>query len=70
MSSQPGEGRREAARLEAFSDGVMAVIITIMAPAAIPSANPGRRAMNTSWWPAVASHEASPDWRAASTRRQ
>jgi uncharacterized membrane protein len=31
MSSQPGEGRREAARLEAFSDGVMAVIITIMA---------------------------------------
>ncbi len=26
-----GEGRREAARLEAFSDGVMAVIITIMA---------------------------------------
>jgi DMSO/TMAO reductase YedYZ heme-binding membrane subunit len=68
MSSQPGEGRREAARLEAFSDGVMAVII--MAPAAIPSANPARRGMNTSWWPAVASHEASPDWRAASTRRQ
>ena len=31
MSNQPGEGRREAARLEAFSDGVMAVIITIMA---------------------------------------
>jgi uncharacterized membrane protein len=31
MSSQPGGGRREAARLEAFSDGVMAVIITIMA---------------------------------------
>ena len=31
MSTQPGEGRREAARLEAFSDGVMAVIITIMA---------------------------------------
>jgi uncharacterized membrane protein len=31
MSYQPGEGRREAARLEAFSDGVMAVIITIMA---------------------------------------
>ena len=31
MSSQPGEGRHEAARLEAFSDGVMAVIITIMA---------------------------------------
>ena len=26
-----GEGRREAARLEAFSDGVMAVIITLMA---------------------------------------
>jgi uncharacterized membrane protein len=26
-----GEGKREAARLEAFSDGVMAVIITIMA---------------------------------------
>src|SRR5215470_12644713 len=31
MSNQTGEGRREAARLEAFSDGVMAVIITIMA---------------------------------------
>jgi uncharacterized membrane protein len=31
MSSQPGEGRREETRLEAFSDGVMAVIITIMA---------------------------------------
>jgi uncharacterized membrane protein len=31
MSDQTGEGRREAARLEAFSDGVMAVIITIMA---------------------------------------
>jgi uncharacterized membrane protein len=31
MSSGPAEGRREAARLEAFSDGVMAVIITIMA---------------------------------------
>ncbi|HET9052423.1 MAG TPA: TMEM175 family protein [Candidatus Dormibacteraeota bacterium] len=31
MSSPPGEGRREAARLEAFSDGVMAVVITIMA---------------------------------------
>ena len=31
MSNQPGGGRREAARLEAFSDGVMAVIITIMA---------------------------------------
>jgi uncharacterized membrane protein len=29
--SNGGEGRREAARLEAFSDGVMAVIITIMA---------------------------------------
>ena len=31
MSEERGEGRREAARLEAFSDGVMAVIITIMA---------------------------------------
>ena len=31
MTSPSGEGRREAARLEAFSDGVMAVIITIMA---------------------------------------
>jgi uncharacterized membrane protein len=31
MSIQRGEGEREAARLEAFSDGVMAVIITIMA---------------------------------------
>jgi hypothetical protein len=31
VSSQSGEGRREAARLEAFSDGVTAVIITIMA---------------------------------------
>ena len=31
MSIPPGEGRREAARLEAFSDGVMAVVITIMA---------------------------------------
>src|SRR6516162_5044096 len=31
MSTQPGEGRREAARVEAFSDGVMAVVITIMA---------------------------------------
>ena len=32
MSGDPGgEGRRESARLEAFSDGVMAVIITIMA---------------------------------------
>jgi hypothetical protein len=31
MSNQSGEVRREAARLEAFSDGVMAVIITIMA---------------------------------------
>ena len=31
MSSPLSEGRREAARLEAFSDGVMAVIITIMA---------------------------------------
>jgi uncharacterized membrane protein len=31
MSNQPGERRHEAARLEAFSDGVMAVIITIMA---------------------------------------
>jgi uncharacterized membrane protein len=31
MSSHSGEDRREAARLEAFSDGVMAVIITIMA---------------------------------------
>ena len=31
MSNETGEGRREAARLEAFSDGVMAVIITIMA---------------------------------------
>jgi uncharacterized membrane protein len=28
---QRGEGKREAGRLEAFSDGVMAVIITIMA---------------------------------------
>ena len=31
MTPPAGEGRREAARLEAFSDGVMAVIITIMA---------------------------------------
>jgi uncharacterized membrane protein len=31
MTVPAGEGRREAARLEAFSDGVMAVIITIMA---------------------------------------
>jgi len=31
VSEERGEGRREAARLEAFSDGVMAVIITIMA---------------------------------------
>jgi len=31
MSQERGEGRREAGRLEAFSDGVMAVIITIMA---------------------------------------
>ncbi len=31
MSAPHPEGRREAARLEAFSDGVMAVIITIMA---------------------------------------
>jgi uncharacterized membrane protein len=31
MSIPPAEGRREAARLEAFSDGVMAVVITIMA---------------------------------------
>ena len=31
MTSRAGEGRREAARLESFSDGVMAVIITIMA---------------------------------------
>src|SRR5215472_16041708 len=32
MSGDPGgEGRRESARLEAFSDGVMAIIITIMA---------------------------------------
>jgi len=31
MGEERGEGRREAARLEAFSDGVMAVIITIMA---------------------------------------
>lgn len=31
MTEERGEGRREAARLEAFSDGVMAVIITIMA---------------------------------------
>jgi uncharacterized membrane protein len=30
-SDRGGEGRRESARLEAFSDGVMAVIITIMA---------------------------------------
>lgn len=38
----PGEGRREAARLEAFSDGVMAVIITIMAfGLAVPA--------NTTW---------------------
>ena len=31
MTVPAGEGQREAARLEAFSDGVMAVIITIMA---------------------------------------
>ena len=31
MRVPAGEGRREAGRLEAFSDGVMAVIITIMA---------------------------------------
>ncbi len=31
MSIQRGDGDREAARLEAFSDGVLAVIITIMA---------------------------------------
>lgn len=31
MSIQRRDGEREAARLEAFSDGVMAVIITIMA---------------------------------------
>jgi uncharacterized membrane protein len=31
MMGPTSEGRREAARLEAFSDGVMAVIITIMA---------------------------------------
>ena len=31
MSQERGEGRREAGRLETFSDGVMAVIITIMA---------------------------------------
>lgn len=31
MTEERGGGRREAARLEAFSDGVMAVIITIMA---------------------------------------
>jgi uncharacterized membrane protein len=31
VRNEQGEGRREAARLEAFSDGVMAVIITIMA---------------------------------------
>jgi uncharacterized membrane protein len=31
MSSSHVEGRREAQRLEAFSDGVMAVVITIMA---------------------------------------
>jgi uncharacterized membrane protein len=31
MTIPPVEGRREAGRLEAFSDGVMAVIITIMA---------------------------------------
>jgi uncharacterized membrane protein len=31
MSIRRGEGEREAARLEAFSDGVIAVIITIMA---------------------------------------
>jgi uncharacterized membrane protein len=31
MSMSQAEGRREAHRLEAFSDGVMAVVITIMA---------------------------------------
>jgi uncharacterized membrane protein len=31
MTIPQAEGRREAARLEAFSDGVMAVVITIMA---------------------------------------
>lgn len=31
MSEEKREGRREAGRLESFSDGVMAVIITIMA---------------------------------------
>jgi uncharacterized membrane protein len=31
MTEERGGGKREAARLEAFSDGVMAVIITIMA---------------------------------------
>ena len=31
MSIQRGDGEREAGRLEAFSDGVLAVIITIMA---------------------------------------
>src|SRR5215472_9289331 len=31
MSIQRGDGEHEAARLEAFSDGVIAVIITIMA---------------------------------------
>lgn len=30
LGSGAGEGRRDADRLEAFSDGVMAVIITIM----------------------------------------
>ena len=29
--SEPGEGRRDSERLEAFSDGVLAVLITIMA---------------------------------------
>jgi uncharacterized membrane protein len=46
MTEERGEGRREAARLEAFSDGVMAVIITIMAFGLIVPKNTSWRAVS------------------------